>query len=63
MKQIVEMLLSDIHKYIVECVVKDTGLLGMGDWTPFDEKVCQILNTNKEIRVSLSCKHKSKMLQ
>ena len=30
MKQIIEILLADIHKYIVECVVNDSGLFGLG---------------------------------
>ena len=63
MKQIIEMLLSDIHKYIVECVVNDSGLFGMGDWSRLDDEVCQILKVTKEVRVKLSKNYKHKMLQ
>jgi hypothetical protein len=37
MKQIIEMLLADIHKYIVDCVVNDSGLFGVGKWSKLDD--------------------------
>lgn len=63
MKQIIDILLSDIHKYIVECVVNDSGLFGMGDWSHLDDEVCQILKVTKEVRVKLSKNYKHRMLQ
>ena len=36
MKQIIEILLGDVHKYIVDCAVNDSGLLGLGPWRKLD---------------------------
>jgi len=47
MKQIIEILLGDVHKYIVDCAVSDSGLLGLGPWRKLDEDICQILKTSK----------------
>lgn len=62
MKQIIEILLADIHKYIVECVVNDSGLFGLGEWTKMDDEICQILKVNKEARVKLSRNYKFPMI-
>ncbi len=39
-KQIIEILLGDIHKYIVDCAVNDSGLLGLGNWSKLDDEIC-----------------------
>lgn len=36
MKEIIEILVGDIHKYLMECVRKDCGLFGLGDWNKID---------------------------
>ena len=63
MKQIIEILLADVHKYIVECVVNDSGLFGLGEWTKMDDEICEILKVNKEARVRLSRNYKNSMIQ
>lgn len=63
MKQIIEILLADIHKYIVDCVVKDSGLFGLGGWTKLDDEICEILKINKEFRVKLSRNYKVQMIE
>lgn len=63
MKQIIDILLADIHKYIVECMVNDSGLFGLGDWSKMDDEICGVLNINKEIRVKLSRNYKNPMIQ
>lgn len=63
MKQIIEILLADIHKYIVDCAVNDSGLFGLGEWTTFDDQICSILKVNKEARVRLSRSYKYQMMQ
>lgn len=47
MKQIIEILLGDVHKYIVDCAVNDSGLFGLGGWTSLDDEVCKILKVTK----------------
>lgn len=29
-KEVIEMLVADIHKYLMECVRQDSGLFGLG---------------------------------
>lgn len=62
MKQIIEILLGDVHKYIVDCAVSDSGLLGLGPWRKLDEDICQILKTSKQSRIKFNKAYKLKMI-
>jgi hypothetical protein len=63
MGQIIEMFLADIHKYIVECAVNDSGLFGLGRWSKLDDDICGILKVTKEFRVKLAQNYKSQMME
>lgn len=63
MKQIIEMLLADIHKYIVDCAVNDSGLFGLGGWSKLDDEICGILKINKEFRIKLARNYKVQMME
>jgi hypothetical protein len=63
MKQIIEMLLADIHKYIVDCVNNNAGLFGLGEWRGLDDEICAILKINKEQRIKLSNKYSKEMIE
>ena len=63
MKEIIEILLGDIHKYLMHCALENSGIFGMNGWTLFDDKICEILSVGKDVRVGLSKSYRSQMLQ
>ena len=62
-KEIIEILIGDIHKYLVACAINNTGLFGLGEWTNLDDNICQILRINKPVRIGLSQKFREKMMK
>jgi septum formation topological specificity factor MinE len=63
MKQIIEMLLADIHKYVVVSAFNNSGLFGLGEWTELDDEICKILKINKEQRIRLSNNYSKEMIE
>ena len=53
-KQVVEIIIGDVHKNIVDSAINDKGLFGMNGWTKFDDDICEKLRISKETRVKLS---------
>ena len=47
MKEIIEILIGDIHKYLMHCALGNSGLFGLNNWTALDEKICGILKVGK----------------
>ena len=54
MKEILGIFTGDIHKYLMNCALENSGLFGTGQWTPLDDQICSILNVSKDTRGYLS---------
>lgn len=63
MKEIVDILLGDVHKYLMHSALHNSGIFGLSEWTSFDDKICEILRVNKDIRVGLAKNYRFQMLQ
>ena len=37
MKEIIEILLGDVHKYLMHCALQNSGIFGMNTWTSLDD--------------------------
>ena len=61
-KEVIENLIGDVHKYLVSCAINNSGLFGLGEWANIDSDICRILSVNKPIRVTLSQKFRERML-
>ena len=63
MKEIIEILLGDVHKYLMHCALQNSGIFGLNQWSSLDDEICKILRVGKDVRVNLSKSYRMQMLQ
>lgn len=61
-KEIIDILIGDIHKYIINCAITNKGLFGTGKWDSLDTEAATMLNITKEKRTSLSGKFNQRLI-
>ena len=61
-KEIIDILIGDVHKYIIHSAITNKGLFGTGKWEPFDTEAANILGVTKEKRATLSGKYSQRLV-